>query len=108
MKHKGDKNIIIITSHGNGNSKIVKPIKKKYGKRLIDLKKYMSEKAIYDAIEFDLLPNNGEYPTNEDLERMDKNQTPKTLLKDGIHFNSIGYELLGRLRYKKGKELRYW
>jgi len=108
VKHKGDENIIIITSHGNGNSKIVKPIKKKYGKRLIDLKKYMSEKAIYDAIEFDLLPNNGKYPTNEDLERMDKNQTPKTLLKDGIHFNSIGYELLGRLRYKKGKELRYW
>ena len=108
MKHKGDKNIIIITSHGNGNSETVKPIKKKYGNKLIDLKKYMSEKAIYDAIEFELLPNNGEYPTSEDLERMDKNLTPKTLLKDGIHFNSIGYELLGKLRYKKGKELGYW
>ncbi|GAA3656724.1 hypothetical protein [Flavivirga jejuensis] len=108
VNHKGDENIIIITSHGNGNSETVKPIKEKYGRKLIDLKKYMSEKAIYDAIEFELLPNDREYPTSEDLERMDKNQTPKTLLKDGIHFNSVGYELLGRLRYKKGKELGYW
>jgi hypothetical protein len=108
VKHKGDENIIIVTSHGNGNLETVKPIKKKYGKKLIDLKKYMSGKAIYDAIEFELLPNNGEYPTHKDLERMDKNLAPKTLLKDGIHFNSIGYELLGRLRYKKGKKLGYW
>ena len=68
----------------------------------------MSTEAIYDAIKFNLLPDNGKYPTTEDLERMGKNNAPKTLLKDGIHFNSIGYELLGRLRYEKGKELGYW
>ena len=68
----------------------------------------MSTRAIYDALEFGLLPNNGEYPTAEDLQRMGNNYAPKSLLKDGIHFNPIGYELLGRLRYEKGKELGYW
>jgi lysophospholipase L1-like esterase len=108
VKHKGDENVIIITSHGNGDSITVQPLKNKYGNKLIDLKQYMATKAIYDAIKFNLLPDNGEYPTTEDLERMKKNNAPKTLLKDGIHFNSIGYELLGRLRYEKGIELGYW
>lgn len=108
VEHKGDENVIIISSHGNSTPEIVKLIKDKYQSKYINLKEYMSTKAIYDAIEFGLLPNNGEYPTSEDLKRMNKNQAPKTLLKDGIHFNSIGYELLGRLRYKKGKELGYW
>ena len=108
VEHKGDDNVIIITSHGNSTTETVKLVRDKYKSKYIDLRKYMTTKAIYDAIEFGLLPNNGEYPTAEDLERMGKNQTPKTLLKDGIHFNSIGYELLGRIRYKKGKELGYW
>lgn len=108
VEHKGDDNVIIITSHGNSTTEIVKLVRDKYKSKYIDLKEYMTTKAIYDAIEFGLLPNNGKYPTAEDLERMNKNQTPKTLLKDGIHFNSIGYELLGRIRYKKGKELGYW
>jgi len=108
VKHKGDENVIIITSHGNGDSLTIRPLKSKYKNKLIDLKEYMSTEAIYDAIKFNLLPDNGKYPTNEDIERMKKNNAPKTLLKDGIHFNSIGYELLGRLRYEKGKELGYW
>ncbi|MDB4290217.1 hypothetical protein N9887_04040 [Flavobacteriaceae bacterium] len=108
VKHKGDENVIIITSHGNSTTEIVQLVSDKYQSKYIDLRKYMTTKAIYDAIEFGLLPDNGEYPTSEDLERMEKNYTPKTLLKDGIHFNSIGYELLGRIRYKKGKELGYW
>lgn len=108
VKHKGDKNVIIITSHGNGIPETIKPIREKYTDKLIDLKKYMSSQAIYDAIKFGLLPKNGNYPTSEDLERMKNDYTPTTLLKDGIHFNSIGYELLGRLRYEKGKELGYW
>ncbi|WP_298327238.1 hypothetical protein [uncultured Dokdonia sp.] len=108
VKHKGNDNVIIITSHGNSTAEIVKLARDKYQSKYIDLKEYMNTYAIYDAIEFGLLPSNGEYPTVEDLDRMDKNKTPNTLLKDGIHFNSIGYELLGRLRYKKGKELGYW
>jgi len=108
VKHKGDENVIIITSHGNSTTEIVQLVSDKYQSKYIDLRKYMTTKAIYDAIEFGLLPDNGEYPTSEDLERMGENYTPKTLLKDGIHFNSIGYELLGRIRYKKGKELGYW
>ncbi|AGC76580.1 GDSL-like Lipase/Acylhydrolase [Nonlabens dokdonensis] len=108
VEHKGDNNVIIITSHGNGVEKNVRPIREKYGSRLIDLKKYMSTQAIYDAIAFDLLPKDVAHPTEQDLEMMKKERTPPSLLIDGIHFNSIGYELLGRLRFKKGKELGYW
>lgn len=107
-EHKGDENVIVITSHGNSSTEIVRVIKERYGNKFIDLKAYMSQTAIYDAIEFDLLPNNGVYPTEEDLNAMENNNAPPTLLMDGIHFNAIGYELLGRLRFKKGQELGYW
>lgn len=108
IKHKGDENVIIITSHGNGDAKTIEPIKKNYGKKLIDLKKYMSSKAIYDAISLKLLPDNGTYPTESDINAMKKNNAPPSLLYDGIHLNNIGYELIGRLRYEKGQELEYW
>lgn len=108
VEHKGDNNVIIITSHGNSTKEIAQLVRNTYQSKYIDLREYMTTQAIYDAIEFGLLPDNEQYPTTEDLERMKKNQTPRTLLKDNIHFNSIGYELLGRLRYKKGKELGYW
>ena len=68
----------------------------------------MSNYAIYDAIEIGLLPNDGTYPTVEDLEKMNNGETPTSLLVDSVHFNNIGYELLGRLRYNKGQELGYW
>lgn len=108
VQHKGDENVIIITSHDNTTPEIIQVIKAKYHSKHIDLKEYMSTQAIYDAIEYELLPNNGEYPTANDLEKMENNHTPPSLLNDRVHFNSIGYELLGRLRYQKGKELGYW
>ncbi len=108
VKHKGDENIIIITSHGKASKELREMVRKKYGRKHIDLKKYMTTKAIYDAIKFGLLPNNGQYPTAKDLNDMKNNKAPTSLLYDGIHFNAIGYELLGRLRYQKGKELGYW
>ena len=108
IEHKGDQNFIIITSHGNGDSQTISPIINKYGNKVIDLKSYMSNYAIYDAIEIGLLPNDGTYPTVEDLEKMNNGETPTSLLVDSVHFNNIGYELLGRLRYNKGQELGYW
>lgn len=108
VQHKGDLNVIIITSHDSSSPEIVDLINNKYGSKHIDLKAYMSTHAIYDAIEYGLLPDNGEYPTLEDLQRMQNTFAPSSLLNDGVHFNSIGYKLLGRLRYEKGKELGYW
>ena len=108
VKHKGDKNVIIITSHGNGTAETVQTIKNKYGNKLIDFKKYMSEKAIYDALLFKLIRNDGTIPTLNDIHSMKLKKAPPSLLYDGIHLNKIGYELLGRLRFKKGQELGYW
>lgn len=108
VKHKGDNNVMIITSHGNGYPEIVGPIVDKYGNKVIDLRAYMSSQAIIDAVDSGLLQNNGTYPTHEDQKNMSLGNAPASLLIDGIHFNSIGYELLGRLRYAKGKELGYW
>ena len=68
----------------------------------------MATQAIYDALEYGLLPGDGKFPTEDDLRSMESNNAPPSLLKDHIHFNSIGYELMGKLRYKKGKELGYW
>jgi len=108
VKHKGDDNVIIITSHGNTTERIDELVSEKYKNKYINLREYMTTNAIKDAIDFGLLPDNGEYPTQEDLDRMKKNKAPKSVLSDNIHFNSLGYELLGRLRYKKGRELGYW
>lgn len=108
IEHKGDENVIIITSHVNGTADVVQPIREKYGNKHIDLKEYMSTQAIYDAIDLGLLPDNGSYPTQEDLNGMDNGFAPGSLISDGVHFNAIGYELLGRLRYEKGLELGYW
>lgn len=108
VKHKGDKNVIIITSHGNGTAETVQTIKKEYGNKVIDFKEYMSEIAIYDAIRLELLPDDGTLPSKNDLSAMKLKKAPPSLLFDGIHLNKIGYELLGRLRFKKGQELGYW
>ena len=108
VKHKGDKNVIVITSHGNGTAETVQTIQKEYGNKLIDFKKYMSETAIYDAIRYRLLPDNGTLPSENDLNAMKLKKAPPSLLFDRIHLNKIGYELLGRLRFKKGQELGYW
>ena len=108
VKHKGDKNVIIITSHGNGTAETVQTIKKEYGNKVIDFKEYMSEIAIYDAIRLELLPDDGTLPSENDLSAMKLKKAPPSLLFDGIHLNKIGYELLGRLRFKKGQELGYW
>lgn len=108
VKHKGDENVIIITSHRNGFPEIVETITEKYGNKVIDLKTYMSTQGIYDAINYNLLPNDGSFPTSEDLIEMQNGYAPKSVLLDFVHFNAIGYELLGKLRYKKGIELGYW
>ena len=108
VAHKGDSNFIIITSHGNGSNELVAPVKEKYGDRVIDFKKYMTTKAISDAIEYGLLPDDGSFPTNQDIELMRNNKAPASLLIDIVHLNPIGYTLLGKLRYKKGLELGYW
>lgn len=66
VDHKQDDNFIIITSHGNGDAETIEPILEKYGNHVINLKDYMVNYALDDAIDLGLLPNDGSYPTSMD------------------------------------------
>lgn len=59
-----------------------------FGNRYINLRKYMAERGLEDA---------GMAPGLMDLRMMEKGYTPESLLSDQAHFNSIGYELFGKL-----------
>ena len=47
-------------------------------------------------------------PTDEDIADIAEGEIPRSLLNDNVHFNEMGYELISRLVYQKGKELGYW
>lgn len=70
-----------------------------YGKQYINLREYMSTNALNDAkLEM----------TEKDKEMISKGLIPASLMTDGVHFNSIGYELIGNLIYKRMDELGYF
>lgn len=63
-----------------------------FGRNFLDVRTYMCTEALRDA---------GISPTETDLEDMRAGRTPGSLLFDGLHFNSLGYELLGKLVYRR-------
>ena len=63
-----------------------------FGDNYIDLRKYMVERAIYDA-EIS--------PTIEDLKDIASDCIPKSLIYDNVHFNEIGYRMAGKYISKK-------
>ena len=82
----------------------------KYGDHYLNLRKYYSESGINDALERGYLvnedPDNPTYPTADDTTRMANGQPAGSLLAtDGVHYNDVGYHLLGDLVFKKYKEL---
>lgn len=70
-----------------------------HGNRYINLRAYMSECALHDL---------GMTPTSVDRERMQQGITPTCLLADKVHFNAIGYSLLGRLVFQRWCLLGYY
>ena len=71
---------------------------KEFGARFVNLRQYMSEKAIYDAINRGYLTINS--PTVKDLEDMNNGMTPTSLRvseNDVQHFNAVGYVLIAEL-----------
>lgn len=68
-------------------------MEKEYGEHYINLREYMSTKALEDA---------GITPTDEDLEMMEKGMTPASVLaEDRLHFNAKGYKILARLVFER-------
>ncbi len=70
-----------------------------YGKHYINLREYMSTQALKDA---------GITPSEEDLNYMTKGMTPPSVLHGTVHFNEIGYSLVGKLIYKRMSELGFF
>lgn len=70
-----------------------------YGNKYINLRKYLSSNGMQDA---------NLKPTSEDLEDMKKGAVPASLLVDEVHFNKIGYELIGKVVYDRLIELEYF
>lgn len=68
----------------------------RFGAHFVNLRAYMSTQGLADA---------GMEPTEADYADMQKGRTPGSLLYDGLHFNSRGYELLGKLVYQRLQEL---
>ena len=84
------------------------PMQKAFGNKFFNNRQYMISNAIKDAISIGLLPNDGTYPTAQDLIDMGNGYPPESLRSDGIHFNSIGYTIMGYKLFEVGKNLGYW
>jgi lysophospholipase L1-like esterase len=98
---KDNKFIIIGLSSGDSKSRrdLEAEMKNAYGDKFINLREYLSTKALSDA---------GIVPTNKDNEAMSAGSVPPSLLSDTVHFNAQGYELIGRLVFERMKSLEYF
>lgn len=71
-----------------------------YGDKYINLREYMSTDAMKNA---DLTP------TQSDISAMEGGNVPPSLLStDMLHFNSDGYEIIGKLVYDRMEQLGYF
>lgn len=70
-----------------------------YGDKFLNIREYLSTQGIYDA---------GLKPSEEDLSRMEEGMIPTSLLVDHIHFNAVGYRLIGNFMYERMDELGYF
>lgn len=71
-----------------------------YGDKYINLREYMSTDAMSDA---------GLTPSQSDISAMEGGNVPPSLLsEDLLHFNSDGYEIIGRLVFNRMEHLGYF
>ena len=70
-----------------------------FGKYFLDIRRYILDFGLDDM---------GITPTDDDIADIADGEIPRSLLSDVVHFNEMGYELISRLVYQKGKGLGYW
>jgi lysophospholipase L1-like esterase len=76
-----------------------KELKETYGKHFLNIKPYLLEEGLKAA---------GLVETEQDRLKKNQGNIPESLLVDDVHFNALGYTLIGEQVYKKGIELGYW
>lgn len=69
-----------------------------FGKQYINLRSYLVKDGLKDG---------NLNPSQKDKEAIAKNEVPPQLMSDGLHFTTIGYELIGKLVAHRFKELGY-
>lgn len=108
IKHQeegvGRERYIIVGSHSGTaeeRAEIESLMEKTYGRKYINLREYMVTEGLSDA---------GLTPTSVDNELMEAGACPASLRvsAEDVHFNSAGYELIGKLIYKRMDELGYF
>lgn len=80
-------------------SELEKAMKAHFGKRYINLREYLSTKALDDA---------GIEATDNDKKQIALGMVPESLRFDEVHLNATGYKLVGKYVYKHMQELGYF
>lgn len=81
-------------------SALEQAMREEYGEQYINLREYMSTRAMSDA---------GLIPTPEDIKLMESGATPYSLMvADHCHFNSTAYQLIAKLIYDTMEKLGYF
>ncbi|MAW96188.1 MULTISPECIES: hypothetical protein [unclassified Leeuwenhoekiella] len=95
----GSPNYLILGLH-TGSESYRKPLEllmeKEFGANYLNLRKYMVNRGLADA---------QLNPTSEDLQAIESGKCPPQLLGDSVHFNEIGYYLIGNLLYERFKQI---
>lgn len=100
MDKSNEKYIVIgLTTENRYNGDLEKMMESEYGERYINIKEIISDSGLERA---------GIKPTAEDIEAMKKGEIPPSLLSDDIHFNSIGYDLIGNIVYERMVDIGYF
>ena len=82
-------------------------MKEAFGRRFVSLREYLAA-PVYEGTEIVScygLKDAGLAPTEADIERIKVGQVPQTLLMDSVHYTPATKAVIGRLVYKKMKEL---
>lgn len=101
QERNNDRYIIVGLPTGTKKSRaeLEAAMQKEFGDRYINLREYMSTKAMEDA---------GKQATPNDLVMLEQGSTPQSLLSDKIHLSGPAYELTGKLIYERMDELGYF
>ncbi|MFT7156139.1 MAG: lysophospholipase L1-like esterase [Parvicella sp.] len=96
IEFSGSTNCLVIGLHARGTvlqmNTLEEIMSNEYGARYINLRKHMVERALEEA---------GLSATEADLEAMSNGLCPPQLLADELHFNAIGYRIIGDLVAKR-------
>lgn len=76
----------------------------KYGRRFVDIRRYLIDYGLADAKSYGLLPSDFT-PTTTDLANIAADTVPQTLRNDTLHLTGVGYTLVGRYVYERLVEM---